>query len=57
MNQHNIQNVTTSICSVKMGAVLGRFKNKQQYGNRVKERIPAWTSSQISLSEMVKSEM
>jgi hypothetical protein len=36
--------------------VVDRFNNQQQYGNRVKKRFVAWTSSQKSLSARVKNE-
>jgi len=38
-----------------MGTVLGRFKNKQQWGNRVKERLLDQASSQKSLSAVVEN--
>ena len=38
-----------------MGTVLGRFKNKQQNGNCVKERILDWESSQKLLPAMVEN--
>jgi hypothetical protein len=37
-----------------MSIVVDRFNNQLQYGNRMKERVVAWTSSQKSLSARVK---